>query len=654
MDAENAFFEWRIRPCGLRRAVGRRRLVWAATLVCLLPLTLGTAAAQTVEDLSRLSLEQLGSIQVSSVLKSNEPLSDAPAAIYVITHDEIMRSGATTLPEILRLAPNLEVAQMNPTDYFITARGFNARLNASFSNKLLVLIDGRSVYTPMFSGVYWDMQPVLPEDIDHIEVISGPGATLWGANAVNGVINVITRPSSETQGGVLTMGAGNYQRNVGLQYGGRLSPNLTYRVHGAFSDFSAFPQRDGTSAHDAWSTPSGGFRIDWTPPGDTVSLQGDLFTADEQPSSFIRGHDLVASWKHDFQDGSSLQLLSYYDHAERDVNNSGGDFFVDTLDIELQHNFTVAGWNQIVWGVGERAIHYRVVNTPGLRFVPSDQTLNLANIFAQDTISLAPRLKLTLGLKLEDEPYAHVQPMPSARLAWKASDSVLLWAAVSRAVRSPTPVDDNIQEWAGPIDVLNGSSAFRPEKLTAYELGTRVQATPRISFSLSAFYDVYDDLRSINPTGNPAGPVFVFGNQMSGSDYGLEGWGTYQVTNWWRLSAGFMVQHQDLRFLPGSSTVVGLAFTANDPTHQESLHSAIDFGHGVTWDTYLRNVGMLSHPEVPGYVELNTRVAWNINKWLQVSLSGFNLLHARHLEFVSDVLVTEVPRSFYAQTRIRF
>ncbi len=608
--------------------------------------------AQTVEDLNGLSIEQLGEIQVTSVLRSAQSLSDAPAAVYVITHDDIMRSSAQTIPEILRLAPNLEVAQLNATSYAISARGFNVGDNASLSNKLLVLIDGRSVYSPLFGGVYWDMLNVLPENIDRIEVISGPGAVLWGSNAVNGVINIITLPSSATQGGMLTMGGGNMERDVSLQYGGRLSPDLTYRVYGEYSNFSAFPQSNGPSANDAWSRPGGGFRVDWTPPNDQLSVQGDLLTESEQPDGFNRSNDVAVSWRHKFDDGSTLQLLSYFDNDGRYVNNGAG-FTLDTYDIELQHNFTVAGWNDIVWGVGERAFRYTFEST-ALALVPPRQTLNLADAFVQDTITLPYRVKLTLGFKLEDEPYAGFEPLPSIRVAWKPVDTTLLWAAVSRAVRSPTPVDTNLREYLGSIDYLSGSTAFRPETLTAYEVGTRVQASPQLSFSISAYHDVYDGIRTIDPGTTPSELPLVFGNLMSGNVNGIEMWGDYQVTKWWRLSAGIDVLHENLRFLPGSLSAVGLAFVADDPGHQATLHSSMDFGHGVTWDAYLRNVGALSHPAVPTYTELDTRIGWDITKTVQVSLAGFNLLHAYHMEFLEDGVTTEVPRSVYAQLRIRF
>ena len=491
------------------------------------------------------------------------------------------------------------MARINAFSWAISARGFNVGDNASLSNKLLVLVDGRSVYSLMFGGVYWDMPDILPEDIERIEVISGPGASLWGANAVNGVINIITRPSTQTQGGWLTLGAGNFERDAGVQYGGQISPDLTYRVHGEFSDFSSFNLPGGTSANDAWRQPGGGFRLDWTPLNDTVSVQGDLATKTEGPDGFNRESDTEVSWQHRFADGSRFQLLAYYDSSNRGIN-SASSFTVNTYDIEFQHNFTIAGWNSVVWGAGERSFNYTFENT-ALALVPPNQTLNLANIFGQDTIALSDTVKLTLGLKLEDEPYAGWQAMPDLRLVWKPADTILLWAAVSRAVRSPTPVDVNLEEFSGPVDFLNGSTAFRPESLVAYQIGTRVQVSSRASFSITGYDSVYDDLRSIEPGTTATGLPLVFGNMMSGNVYEIEAWGDFQVTQWWRLSPGISALHEDLTFLPGSLTVAGLAFVADDPPHQASIRSTMDFGHGVVLWADLREVGALPHPVVPGY-----------------------------------------------------
>lgn len=622
-----------------------------------------TLAELQLQQLQKLSIEQLSELKVTSVAKRPQTLADAPASIYVITRQQILDSGATTIPEMLRLAPNLDVAQLDSTTYEITARGFNASNNAIFSNKLLVLIDGRSVYTPLYGGVYWDMMEVPPEDIQRIEVISGPGAALWGSNAVNGVINIITRNSADTQGGLLTLGAGNYELYDGIQYGGRLGPNLTYRVHGEFMHFNAFPKPSGGNANDAWYKPQGGFRLDWTPKGQSLSLQGDFFNAEEQPGGTVRGGDAMVTWRRRLSGGSHLQVLAYYDNAQRWANNGLG-FAIGTYDLEIQHSFKAAGWNDVVWGAGERVIDYQIHVPAGsnLRYQPERATLNLANIFAQDTISLASTLKLTLGLKLEDEPYAGVQPMPSVRIGWNATNHVLFWAAISRAVRSPTPVDETIEEFINGRDFLAGTSSFMPEKLTAYEIGTRVQLAHRASFSISGYYHVYSDIRSISLGGPGSRSLLVFGNQIAATAFGVEAWGNYQLTPWWRLSAGISAEHENFQFLPGSVVAAGLipeatglTFVADDPGHQASLRSTMNLGHGVTLEAFLREVGKLPHPVVPGYVELNARIGWQVNRRLNLSLSGFNLLHRYHVEFINPDLGTiAIPRMIFAQAQIRF
>jgi iron complex outermembrane receptor protein len=607
--------------------------------------------AQTVEDLSRLPIEDLAAIKVSSVAKTPQLLSDAPAAIYVISHDDIAQSGATTLPEMLRLAPNLEVVQLNANSYAISARGFNVGDNASLSNKLLVLIDGRSVYTPLFGGVYWDMLQILPEDIERIEVISGPGATLWGANAVNGVINIITRPSRQTQGGMLTAGGGNTEQMASLQYGAELSPDLSFRINAAGYNFASLRTSDGQKAEDGLTKPAGGFRIDWTPGSDTVTAEGDLFAAEEGETGYLTGRDFSLSWQHPFDDGGKLQLLAYYDREARYQNGGGPGFSVSTYDVEAQYNRPLGSWNELVVGAGDRLTGYDFENSD-LALTPASARLNLGEAFAQDTISLTGALKLTLGMKLEADPYATIQPMPSIRLAWKPAPPVLLWGAVSRAVRAPTPVDTVFHELAGQIDLLNGNPSFRPEKMVAFEAGTRVELNPRASFSVSLFDDVYTDLRSLEETLPGFFPLY-FANRALGHVYGLESWADYRVTDWWHLAAGFNMQHEALKYVD-QEAVGGLDFLADDPNHQASLRSTVTFGGGVAWEADVRFVGALPHPAVPAYAEMNTRLAWQATHRLEVSLSGFNLLHPQHIEFFEQGVTDEIPRSFFLQAKWGF
>ncbi len=614
------------------------------------------AHAQSVEDLRQASIDDLTHIDVSSVTKAPQSLGSAPAAIYVITHDDIVRSGATSIPELLRLAPNLQVAQTGAGKYVVTARGFSGNSQAqSYSNKLLVLIDGRSVYTPLFSGVYWDMQDALLADIDRIEVISGPGATLWGANAVNGVINIITRKSDETQGGLLHVGGGNLERIASLRFGGRLGANATWRVYAkGFYDTDTLTSAGGP-AHDNWERPQGGFRLDWAPPsGGAFTLQGDAYQgSDAQPGApdeVIAGRNLMARWSGSLRGGSALQVQGYYDYTSR-ATPGMGDFGLHIWDMDVQDSFALGRRNDVIWGGGLRLEHYTINGTAGLQFLPPTRTLKLANVFVQDSVSVTDRVKLILGLKLEDDPYSGLTPLPSLRATWKVGDTAMLWAAASRAIRSPTPFDRDVREQAGPAQLL-GNPAFQSETLYAYEVGARLQPSARLSFSVSGFFNVYNNLRTIEPAPVTFFPI-AWGNLMQGHTYGVEAWGDYQVASWWRLSAAFNILSEHLKFKPGASGILGVAQAGDDPGHQASLRSSMNLGHKVTLDADLRYVGALPNPAVPSYVELNGRIGWNVNDRVQLGLAGSNLLHDHHQEFPGPQ-ANAVPRRVFADLRLRF
>ena len=611
----------------LRKSLGGG--VWAVAF----SLSVLSARAEAEPDLSGMSIEQLAQIEVTSISKSAQPLSDAPAAIYVITHDDIMRSGATKIPEMLRLAPNLQVAQITASRYAISARGFNS----SAADKLLALVDGRSIYTPFSSSVDWNLQEVPPDDIERIEVVSGPGGTLWGANAVNGVINIITRKSSDTQGAALEMAGGNTEFNGRLRYGGKLSDDLSYRFYvGGFDHRDADLTGTGTKAHDAWHKVQGGFRVDWEPATDLITVQGDIYDGSEQglgtPDQAISGHNLLARWTHAIDPGSSLQIQAYYDHIQISAPDRYADY-LDTYDIQAQHNFSV-GNHAIVWGGGYRVMHddFPTILSPGqdVRFVPQSRTLTLWNLFLQDTLPLTAKLKFAAGLKLEDEPYTGLEIMPNARLSWAITDSSLLWFAASRAVRIPSRIDRDVTQRFGSLIVLTGGN-MQAVKVTAYELGYRAQPLADLSFSVSTFYNVYPNLRSAEFT-HGTYPL-VFANGMEGETYGVEFWANYSATRWWRLTAGANWLHKDLRFKPASSGAGGLQIAGNDPKYQLSLRSAMDLGRGVTLDLDLRRIGALPAPPSPAYAELNARIAWAASDKLEVSVTGSNLLHNYHTEF---------------------
>lgn len=648
-------------PAALPRKVGLCCIALLGTTV----LSARATEAQSLQNLEQLSLEDLSKIEITSVSKTAEPVSDAPAAIYVITRDEIIRSGATRIPEMLRLAPNLQVAQTSANDYVITARGFSGNVaNQNLPNKLLVLIDGRSVYTPLYSGVYWDMQDVLPADIERIEVISGSGATLWGANAVNGVINIITRTSSDTQGGLVEVGTGNLTKGAGLRYGGILG-NTTYRVYAKAFDDEALEAPTGSSAQDGWSKVQTGFRIDAKPGGEALTVQGDVYHNTQgklnAPDDLIAGGNLLARWQHQFNSGSAVQVQAYFDQTQRFSDDDlAAGFVFKTYDLSIQHSFTLGSGNDIVWGAGERVNRYRITNTDAFLFDPASRTFTLANVFGQDSISLSKTVKLILGTKLEDDPYTSaLTPLPSARLSWKVSDATLLWTAVSRAVRSPTPFDRDLVENLGPIRFLKGDPNYQSEKLTAYELGYRGQPSANSSLSISTYYNVYDDLRSVELA--PGGTILPlqWGNGMKGDTYGVEIWGSYQVSPDWRLDAGFNAMHEDLRFKNNSAGSLGLSGfpgleqAGSDPSHQASLRSSMNLAAAITLDLDLRYVGARPDPVVPSYHELNAHLAWSVSRSWVLSLSGFNLLHAQHQEY-TEPSSDSIKRSVFVNSRWSF
>ena len=588
----------------------------------------------STSSLKSLSIEDLLNIEITSVSKRGEPLSDAAAAVYVITREEILNSGARSLPDILRLAPNLQVAQITSSSFAITARGFNGPA----ASKLLVLIDGRSVYTPYHSGVSWDVQDVLPENIERIEVISGPGATLWGANAVNGVINIITRKAGDTQGGSLRVGGGNLEQRGSVQYGGQAGTAVGYRAYGDSFHYGDDLTATGANARDAWRKSQGGFRVDWMPAGDLVTLQGDLYTGSEEQyqaaDEAVSGRNLLTRWNHAFSQSSSLQVQAYYDYTRTSIPNLGFDE-LNTYDLDVQHSFSWGRRQSIVWGGGVRTEddNFPIVrsSTQLLFFSPPQRTLNYSNAFLQDTISLGPALNLIVGTKYEHDAYTRGEPLPDARLSWKVSDSNLLWAAVSQAVRAPSRLDRDLFEVQGPVVYIRGGD-FQDERLTAYELGYRSQPSAKSSLSISTFYNVYSDLRSAEYSPGPALPA-TFANEMSGNTHGLEAWGNYQVSEWWRISAGGNWLHENLHFDPGSSGIGGIALAGDDPSYQLALRSTMTFARDGLLYLDLRHIGALPSPASPSYTELNAHVSWTVSRAVTLALTGSNLVHPHHLEF---------------------
>lgn len=602
-----------------------------------------------METLKTLSLEELLAIEVTSVSRYPTRLSDTASAIQVITQDQIRRSGATSIPEALRLADNLHVAQKNAHDWGISARGFNTEL----SNKLLVLIDGRTVYTPLFSGVFWDTQDYLLEDLAHIEVISGPGGTLWGANAVNGVINITSKTARETQGLYLHSATGSQPRAAtAARYGGALSPHTHFRVYGTFSERADERLANGFDAGDDWHRSQAGFRLDTEPSGDAIfTLQGDLYSGTNGTlaggDAHNSGGNLLGRWQRTFADGSDLRLQLYYAHTHlrmpvpADANGlaPAGSFTddLDTYDLDFQHRWSPLDRHQVVWGFGYRHTENQISNAPALTFFPENRTSSLTSIFVQDNYTLSPTLVLTAGAKLEHHEYTGHEFQPNLRLRWRVAPDHLLWAAVSRAVRTPSRIDRDLRQPSGPIVVLQGNPDFRSERLIAYEVGYRAQIGTHASISLATFYNDYAHLRSVDITPETILPLY-FANDLEGHTYGLELATLVGLTDHWRLHFGYTWLKQSIRVVPGRFDLNNALNETADPEHQLTIRSSLDLPHGIELDAALRwvdsftiNNGSLP-ATVPSYAELDLRIGWHINGQLELSLTGRNLLHDQHPE----------------------
>jgi iron complex outermembrane receptor protein len=611
----------------------------------------------TPDDLTSLSLEQLGKIKVTSVSKKPEPLADAAASVFVITADDIRRSGARNLPDALRLAPNLQVAEPSAVGYAISARGMNGS-NNSAPNKLLVMIDGRSVYSPLFSGVFWDAQDVMLEDVERIEVISGPGGTLWGVNAVNGVINIITRSAKATHGALLTTAVGNAGSDVGFRYGAALGANGDYRAYAKHTRWRHGETADGTAVNDAGHRSLAGFRADWHYAADRFTLEGNVHDGSEQqpaPGAIaIGGVDLVlgdvsnsganltARWNRALADGGSLDLQAYYDHTRRTVPPTFGER-LDIFDVQLQHSLRPLGMHSLVWGANARQSRDRVDNlSPYFAFLPAKVSQRWTSLFAQDVMTLASDLRLTLGARLERNDYTGTEFLPNVRLAWKVTPDHLLWTAVSRAVRAPSRLDRDAYIPGAPPFLLDGGDPVRSEVATVYALGYRGQPTPRLSWSATVFHNDYDHLRTQEI--DPAFTHVFFASLMQGQANGVEWWGIFQAARSWRLSAGFTALDQHFRLKPGSNDAAGPSAEGFDPAHAWQLRSSWDLGSTGELAIGLRHVGALARDDVPAYTAVDARLGWMLAPGAEISLTGRNLTGG-HGEYATRDVRREIGRS---------
>ena len=645
-----------------RRALPSAQLALVAgVLLTCTALAATPAAAQDAAALKRLALEELMDVDVTSVSRRSEPLSQAAAAIDVITADQIRRSGATSLPEVLRLATGLAVARVDGTTWAISARGFTG----TASNKLLVLIDGRSVYTPLFSGVFWDVQDTLLADVDRIEVIRGPGATLWGANAVNGVINIITRPASRTQGGRIEIASGNQERGLAaIRYGDELGTSAHYRAYTKFNYEDAQQLQSGASAGDPLRRVQFGGRIDWrVSPRTQVAIIGDGTVGSMgragRPATDVHGGNILARMRHETAGGADLQLQAYYDRTFR---SSPGSFQEDrgTWDLDLQYRARAGARHSLLAGGGYRLSRDTTAvppsggaPAPAVVFVPASRHSPLVALFAQDELTIVPeRVTLTVGARAEHNDFSGFEFQPTVRARWMPRPRTVLWGAVSRAVRTPTRLDADVRSVlpTGEIVAIGGGDAFVAESVVAYEAGYRVHLLSSLSVDIAAYHNEYDRLRSQEP-----GPPLVLANGLRGRTNGLETQVTVRPTGWMRWQGSWTLFDKHLELRPGSADPTGGSAEGNDPGQQFGLRSSFNLPHRTEVEGFLRHVGELPAPTVPAYTELNLRASWGVTDDFELAVVGANLLHESHAEFgTPGPLRAEIERSVYVRARVIF
>jgi iron complex outermembrane recepter protein len=644
------------------------RLFLATRRPCAVAALLLGAAASVVaaagsQQLADLSLEELSSIEVTSVSKRAERLSDAPASVFVITGEDIRRSGVTSLPDALRLAPNLQVARRNGGSDAISARGFNT---PGGSNKVLALIDGRAVYSPLFSGVFWDAQDLVLADIERIEVISGPGGTLWGTNAVNSVINVITRSAKDTQGGLIAAGAGNSESSTAVRYGGKIGADGHYRVYAKHFDRDHTSLASGAAVADAGDKGQVGFRADWDLAGAQLTVQTDAYEGEHDqaaPGMFsingisrldpisTSGVNLLTRWGRRLDGGSNMTVQAYYDRTERVAPRTFAET-LDIVDLQFLHSLPPAGAHSATWGADYRQGKDRIVNDDFIAFLPANVDQAWASLFAQDEITLREDLRLTVGARLERNDYTGNEFLPSVRVAWRLAPDHLLWTAASRTVRAPSRIDRDLFYPANAPFLIRGGAQFRSETAQVYEVGYRGQPRPRLAWSATVFRTAYDHLRTLEIA--PSGTFLEFANEMDGTTHGVETWVTYQVTADWRVGGGITTLNKDLKLKPGSDGLNGgVAAEGNDPDYSWHLRSAHDLSAQWELDATVRGVAALPAPAVPSYVAVDLRLAWKSRGDLELSFTGQNLFDSHHSEFGNPLYRSELGRTVFLKVMKR-
>ena len=624
----------------------------------------------TIHDLKKLSLTELMAVEIfnpsgSLAARKVQKLSETPAALFVLTQEDIRRAGITSIAEALRMVPGLQVARIHSSQWAISARG----LNEQYASKLLVMIDGRTVYSPLRSQVNWDVQGTLMEDIERIEVIRGPGASLWGANAVNGVINIITKSAKDTQGTLITssFGKGEEQNILGIRYGGRLGENGHYRVYSKFYEHDSF-------SNDNWRMKRAGFNMDW----DSFSLQGGIydgsikvntpsFTSNEDvnSTSAVSGLYLLSRWQHQMNSGSMI-LQSYFNRMKR--NDIFWDSTHNIYDIDFQHSLELSDRHQFIWGLGFRYTDSLINGSNNITYIPNYRTDNLFSAFVQSEFNLTEDLRLVVGSKFEHNDYTGFEVQPTIRMLWNINDKHSMWAAVSRAVRTPARVDEDLQINIiipnSPQFRISGNKEINSEELIAYELGYRFNPTTNLLVDASLFYNNYDQLRSVEASFQPF-PVptllNTLDNQMFGFTYGLELASHWQVTETWKLIGSYSYLDTKLDITANSNYTEFELLEHNSPTNQAGLRSLWNITDNVELDAALYYVDEMKSQKITGYTRFDLRLGWQAGKNLAISLGGRNLLDSQHSEFGGfagknsiTIYSNEIPRSYYLQLQYQY
>ena len=645
---------------------------------------------ESLPDLTELSIEDLMNIEVVSVSKKAQKFSDSAAAIFVITQEDIRRSGVNSIPDALRMVPGIQVARIDANKWAISSRGFGTR----FTNKLLVLMDGRTIYTPLYSGVFWGTQDTVLEDIDRIEVIRGPGAAMLGANAVTGVINIITKKASETQGTLISAGAGSEERIFSnVRYGGKMHDNGYFRIYGKYFERDNFIERDESRGSDEWDALRAGVRLDWN---DSFTILGEIFDGDSggrintvtftSPYSQIIEDDIKNSgghvllrWDKYISDTSDLSAQFYYDRLEYEFSLLGTE--VDTFDIDIQHRFPLGERQEIIWGLGYRYIQDDITNTDILSLTPDDDEYDLISAFIQDEISFLDKtLHFIIGSKFEHNDFTGFEIQPNMRILWSPKDRYSVWASVSRAVRTPNRVEDGFKidnavkpagsllpvfPGAGVVRIL-GNRDFDSEDLLAFELGVRSWFRDNLSIDVAAYYNIYDNLRDqtagvpfVDPSFSPAVLIlpYVNNNNMDGETFGIELAADYRPFEWWKLKAAYTYLQINLHTDGILTLGQEKSEEGSSPHNQISLRSTMDLKKNFELDLWGRYVDNLTGQNIGSYITMDARLAWKPSKIVEVAVVGQNLFDKSHPEFEPQFLQTiptEVERGVYLKVSLSF